>query len=516
MLSEISLCGLNGGAWYTIVVVLTMFAVLMFSKIRTEVAFLAAMTALLVGGVLDGKETFAGFSSSSVVVVGVLYVVIAGLTNTGVLNWIMKHLMGQPKTLSAAIARLMFPVAFLSSLLSNTTVVALFINVVRMWAKKLGLSPSKLLIPLSYASGMGGICTLIGTPPNLIISGMYAEQTGIQLSILAPALTGLFCLAVGILSMIAMQKMLPERKPAFEGGSDGDFTTELLVPSDSPYIGMTIAEARNVHPSERHFRNGHNMVLGVRRTDGTLVQCTDDMLIAEGDKVFVSGRMQDILWFSKRYGFRSEHLAGVMESEADEQNTGAKTIVSSVIMIAMVMFSALNVLPLLTCCLLAACAMVICRCCTASQAMNSINWNIIIVFAGSVAIGKAIENTGIAQMIANGLLNVCGTNPYVVLFMLCLVATFLTEFISNTAAGAMFCPIALSTAATLGVNPVTFCIALMIAVSSSFATPIGSPTHMLVYTPGGYRFTDFMKVGLPMNIIILIANIFITTIVYPF
>ena len=148
--------------------------------------------------------------------------------------------------------------------------------------------------------------------------------------------------------------------------------------------------------------------------------------------------------------------------------------------------------------------------------MNAVNWNIIIVFAGSVAIGNAIENTGIAQMIANGLLGICGSNPYVILFTLCFVATFITEFISNTAAGAMFCPIALSAAASLGVNPMTFCIALMVAVSSSFATPIGSPTHMLVYSPGGYRFTDFMKVGLPMNIIILIANVLITTIVYPF
>ena len=148
--------------------------------------------------------------------------------------------------------------------------------------------------------------------------------------------------------------------------------------------------------------------------------------------------------------------------------------------------------------------------------MKSIDWNIIIVFAGSVAIGKAIEQTGIAQMIAGGLLNVCGTNPYVVLTAVCLVATFITEFISNTAAGAMFYPIAMSAATALGVNPLTFCVALMIAASSSFATPIGSPTHMLVYAPGGYRFTDFMRIGLPMNFIILAANIFITPIVFPF
>ena len=138
------------------------------------------------------------------------------------------------------------------------------------------------------------------------------------------------------------------------------------------------------------------------------------------------------------------------------------------------------------------------------------------VFAGSICLGKALETTGVAQMIANNLLNLCGSNPYISLGVMCVVATFITEFISNTATAAMFCPIAISAATTLGVNPLTFCIALMISVSSSFATPIGSPTHMLVYGPGGYRFTDFVKIGVPMNFIILAANIFITTIIFPF
>ena len=118
-------------------------------------------------------------------------------------------------------------------------------------------------------------------------------------------------------------------------------------------------------------------------------------------------------------------------------------------------------------------------------------------------------------MMSDGLLSVCGTNPYVVLTAICLVGTFATEFISNTACGAMFYPIAVAAATSIGVNPLTFIIALMISVSSSFATPIGSPTHMLVYVPGGYRFTDFMRIGLLMNIIILAANIFITTLLFP-
>ena len=168
--------GFNLYAWITIVTVLTMFSILLFTKLRADLVFLGAIGVLFVTGVLDVKQAMSGFSSGSVVVIGVLFVVVSGLTQTGVLQWIVKNLLGQPKSYGRAVVRLMLPVAGLSSFLSNTTVVALFVGIVRMWSKKLGVSPSKLLIPLSYASGMGGVCTLIGTPPNLIISGLYADK----------------------------------------------------------------------------------------------------------------------------------------------------------------------------------------------------------------------------------------------------------------------------------------------------------------------------------------------------
>jgi di/tricarboxylate transporter len=196
-------------------------------------------------------------------------------------------------------------------------------------------------------------------------------------------------------------------------------------------------------------------------------------------------------------------------------NIGSGTIVSTVIMLAMVVLSALGIMSLLQSAFLAAGAMVLFRCCNADQAMKSINWEILMVFACSTVLGLAIQKTGIAEWLATGVLNVCGTNPFVVMTAVCFVATFITEFISNTAAGAMFFPIMFEAAEKLGYEPFPFLIALMISVSSSFATPIGSPTHMLVYGPGGYRFSDFLRIGLLMNIIILAANIFIVNIVYP-
>jgi di/tricarboxylate transporter len=159
--------------------------------------------------------------------------------------------------------------------------------------------------------------------------------------------------------------------------------------------------------------------------------------------------------------------------------------------------------------------MLLFRCCTPEQAMRSINWDILMVFAGSAVLGLAIQKTGIAERMATGILDICGTNPIVVMTAICFAGTFITEFISNTAAGAMFFPIMYEAAEKLGYDPFPFLIALMISVSSSFATPIGSPTHMLVYGPGGYRFSDFLRIGLLMNLIILAANILIVNLVYP-
>ena len=586
--------GFNLYAWITILTVLTMFTVLLLTKLRADVVFLGAISILFVTGVLNAKEAFSGFSSTSVVIIGVLFVVVSGLTHTGVLQWIVKNLLGQPESYSKAVVRLMLPVAALSSFLSNTTVVALFVGIVKMWSKKLGISPSKLLIPLSYASGMGGVCTLIGTPPNLIISGLYAENTGEAMNVLTTTVPGLFCLFIGVLSIIAMSKLLPNRKTpesAFE--STSEYTVELEVPSDNPHIGETVNEA-----GLNDVRGGN--LIEVVHYDEFVSPANGEEILMGGDRLIFSGQIDEILDLKHSHGLVSadHHVFTLSEIDSSRQlrtafvtfgssligksiggttfekdnglvlvavarrgerikqsprevvlqagdtllldcppnmkinessltaklhffdsdqvpNIGKKTLISTTIMMAMVVLSALNVIPLLQCAFLAAIAMLIFRCCNVDQAMKAINWEILMVFAGSVVLGIAIQKTGIAERLAFGILDVCGDNPIVVMTAICFVGTFITEFISNTAAGAMFFPIMYQAAEKLGYEPFPFLVALMVSVSSSFATPIGSPTHMLVYGPGGYRFSDFMRIGLLMNIIILAANIFIVNIIYP-
>ncbi len=596
-MESIVFLGLGLNAWLTIAMIIGLFCTMAFTKLPAEFAFLGAMAFLSVTGILGADEVLAGFSSSSVVIVGILFVVIAGLVHSGVIHWMVKQVLGTPSSYTKALVRLMLPVAAFSSILSNTTVVALFIKVVKIWSKKLNIAPSKLLIPLSYASCLGGICTLIGTPPNLIISGMlHQNRPDIALGLFSTTIPGLFCLAVGILIMMTMHKMLPVRKSPDEAlGTTSDYTVEFIVPTACESVGKSVVDA-----GVKDFAGGRLFEI-IRFDKEVISPVPSDEFIMGGDRLVFSGQIDSILELRKSHGFtaapqhvfalddeeknrqlytanvkRSSRLIGnamedtdfeernntvlvaiVREGERinanprsvklqfgdmlllecpksqgatfkkavendlhffdseDIPNIGKKTALSAGIMVAMILLSSFNVMTLLQSCFLAAFAMIITRCCTTEQAWKSISWDVLMIFAGSVCIGTAIAETGIANALADGILGVCGTNPIVALTCICLVGTFVTEFISNTAAAAIFYPIAYQTATALGANPITFCIALMIAVSSSFATPIGSPTHMLVYGEGGYRFTDFTKIGIVMNIAILAANIFIVTMVFP-
>lgn len=586
--------GLSLAAWFVVFVALLVFVLQICTKLPSDFVFLGGMGLLLVGGVIPAAAILEGFSSSTVVLIGVLYVVICGLVHTGFLQWIVRYCLGSPKTYRKALTRLMFPVAILSSFLNNTAVVALFIGVVRLWAKRMKVAPSKLLIPLSYASGMGGVCTLIGSAPNLLISGFYTKETGVTLSIFTPTLVGLFCLVIGILSVIALSKLLPERQsPEDALSGTGDYTIELMVPTMSSLVGMTIKEA-----GLDKVDGGH--LVEIIRVDHEVVTAVDDEeFIFGGDRLIFSGDIEKILLLRDKHqlvnathhvfsldevesnrklrmvtvGYKSSFIGSSMcDTSFEEDNNlvlvaiaregevvkgsprevemkagdtlllecshrfkadshskynllemddtslykpDMRTLYSSLIMIAMVVVSSLGYLTLLQAAFLAAFAMLACRFCTIDQARESIDWSLLMIFAGSISLGTAIQETGIAEVLSESILTLCDGNALVALAGICLVATFITEVTSNTATAAIFFPIAYQTAVDLSVNPLTFCIGLMVAVSSSFATPLGSPTHMMVYGPGGYRFSDFVRIGIPMNFIIWIANLVITLLLFP-
>lgn len=422
---DIVLLGLGLDAWITLLSIVGVFVTLLFTKTKAHVAFFCVIALLSVSGVLTIEEAFLGFDTSSIITVGLLFLVVSGVRHTGALEWMVSHLMGQPKNHTSAIVRLMLPVGVLSSFMSNTGTTALFKDVIKKWAEKLGMAPSKLLIPLGYAASLGGLLTLIGTPPNLIIAGIYASNSGQTMNTFAPFPVAICCLLVSMVVVILLRNWLPTREaPASEMEADAN----ALV---------------DVKPTHR-------------------------------------------------------------------------TYLSLVIMMLVLALSAFNVLSLPTCCILAAIIMVLTKCCTSEQAVKEIDWNILIVFVGSVSIGTAIHKTGIDEMILKDIFAYTGmTHPLLVLIMLSVTASITTEFISDTACAAMFSPIAWEAATTLGVDPMPFLIALMMAVSNNYATPIATPPNTLVYIAGGYRFGDFARLGLILKVINLIITISVVQLFYP-
>ena len=287
---------------------------------------------------------------------------------------------------------------------------------------------------------------------------------------------------------------------------------ELKVSSHNRLVGQSFKDCGlNQYVSFNTDNSDKPRIMSIVRFDRDIVSnVNEDEVLMGGDHIAISGNANDIMNICNKFGLQNS-VYGMDEIP----KSGTRTLVATFIMIGIIVLSYLSIFSILECCFIAAMLMIICRCCTIKQARQSICWDILMVFAGSICLGSAIEQTGLAEMTAKGILSICGSNPIVILTAICLAGTFITEFVSNTAAGAIFAPIAYNTALQLGVNPLTFCVALMISVSSSFATPIGSPTHLMVYGPGGYRFNDFMRIGIPMNFIILAANIFITTLVFP-
>lgn len=595
-MEQILFAGLSSYAWIAIVTMLGVFALLICTRLPADFVFLGALAFLLVTGALSIEQALSGFSSSSVITVGFMFILVAGLTETGVLHWITRKCLGTPKSYPEALLRLMAPVSAASAFLSNTTVVAMFLQIVMIWSKKLSIKPSKLLIPLSYASVLGGLCTIIGTPPNLIISGLYAKETGIMFGFFEVAKLGIICLVAGYLMILFMKRLLPERNQSSEQFNQSkEFTTELLVPSDCPFIGKTVAEAGLDQVSGGH-------IIEIMHFDREIISpVPDDEFIMGGDRLIYTGIPEKLMSLKTSHGLvtAAEHVYSVSEISKDRTLVQAvipeyssligrtfmgrnfeklfnvvlvavsregkrienspretvimpgdilllectpdfmdqadtlekdlivlnrqerdipvsrKTLVASGIMLAVVLSATFNILPLVSAALLGLLAMLATRCCTPAKARSSVSGSTLVVFAASLGLGSAIQSTGLAMSIAGEIQNICGTNPYIALIVICSATCILSEFISNTAAAAIFFPIALQTAHTLGVNPTPFMISLMIS-TASFATPIGSPTHLLVYGPGGYKFTDFMLLGVLMNAMTVVVAAIFAPIFWPF
>ena len=590
----ILLWGLSIDAWITIATVVTIIAVMLFTKVRTDAVMLIAIGVLFVTGVLDAKEMCAGFSAGTVVVTGVLAIVMAGLRYTGVLHWMLRNIFGMPSRYQTALLRMMVPVSMMSAFVSNTMLTVLFGNVLKRWARKLSIAPSKLYLPMVYAVQMGGVCTLIGTSTNIVVADLYESATGKTMNMFSILAPGALCLVVGIGFIIAMRRWLPERKApeeAFEAAND--YTVELRVPSDNPNICKTLGEAGLFHVK------GGNLI-SIRHFDHDPSFFSEDEFVMGGDRLVYAGQIDEILelkethslvvsdhpirsmneinknyelriayvnFYSKligrtighctierdnnvilvavaRRGRRIEaaprevvlqagdtllfecprktntyvsNLASQLQFSDFQEvvKTGPNTIVSSLIMTAMMILTATNMVSLLQGTVLAALAMLLFRCCTINQAMESISWRALMGLAGAIVLGSAIAKTGIAQKIAFAVISMVGTHPIWIMLGVCLAAMLITQLVENVAVTAMFFPIMYHAAIQVGYEPAPFLLALMIAANASYCTPIAAAPNMLVYGPGGYRFSDYMRIGIPLTILVTITGVAAVILTYP-
>lgn len=500
--------GLSYHAWITLFVIVASFATLIRTKLPVYFVFMVGLATLTLTECISLKTATEGFSSSTLVMLVGLYFVISALESTGFMKQVAVKMLGKPRSYNHAIVRLMLVVGALSGFLSNTAVVALFVKVVKHWANQLNIAPSKLLLPLSYASNIGGTLLLIGTPTNLIVADSYTERTGEEVSVFFPFIAGFVCLVIGIVSVLAMQKLLPARRPPEEELVGNSNVTELIVPADSPFVGQTIDES----PLKSEFMDKEDLCLvGIVRFDGIVVGNVDEKeFIMGGDTLLIAGDNREIPAKGKKYGLRCNAL----EEEVQEDKKRRLPIAIAIMLVA-ILLPTFDVLSVAQSFMIAAIAMVVTRCCSIKDGRSAIDGDTIITFGCSLAYGKAIENTGIAQFLADNISSFCGSDALFALLFMGLMATFLTEFITNIACAAITVPVALELCNQLDANPLTFCLVLMISSSCSFATPTGSMPNLLVYVPGGYRFTDFIRIGVPMNIIILLVNIIVATLLFP-
>lgn len=582
-------------AWLSLGLTLGVLAVLITTRLAPHVVLMAALTVLSVAGVLTPSEALSGFANSGLITVAAMFAVAAGLHASGGIDLLVNRLLGKPLTTRGAIIRLLLPVLPLSAFLNNTPVVATMIPAINAWSRKIGISPSRLLIPLSYGSIIGGTVTLIGTSTNLVVAGQYEALTGRNdFGIFSITLVGLAVVITGSAFMIlVLPRLLPDRSARQPFANMREFTVEVAVDPNGPLTGLTVEQAglRNLErlylveiirgksvvtaaPSEETLQAGDRLVfagetdaitdllrihgLSASMGDGTplmedraerrLVEVVVSQSCAAVGETVRSSRFHDrygaIVLALARHGERIEgNLGNIIIQPGDtmllearpafvtrqrynkdflvvndldkEPPRHEKAVLSWLILAAAVLAAGAGLISMLNAALLAVGAMIVGGCLSISQAEKSLDMPVLITIAASFALGAALEKTGVAATLAENLVALSGGRPWLLLVLTYTAVTLLTETITNNAAAVIMVPLALAITQQAGLNPEPFMLAIMIAASASFATPLGYQTNLMVYGPGSYRFSDFLRAGIPMNILVGVTALITLLLFWP-
>jgi di/tricarboxylate transporter len=583
--------------WLTLAVVFVCLVGMVREVAGPDLVMMAGLFTLAATGVLTPAETFSGFANQALAAVGALFIVSAALRETGVLELLTTRLFGRAKGERSGLVRICTPVAALSAFLNNAPIVAMMTPVVSEWAHRRGLSASRLLMPLSYASILGSTTTVIGTSTTLTVAALVLDAGMPEIGFFELAPVGLPIVLVGLLYLVfAGPRWLPQRQEPTEvlGEHRREYTASMLVEPDCPLIDQSIEEAGLRHLPGLFLveidRQGHMLtpvgpdeiirprdrlvfagvvstIVELQRIRG-LVPVTEDDVPAATERAQrlveavvslssplvnrsirdanfrtvydaaviavhrngerVAGKIGEIvlsagdtLLLQTATGFIRAHrnspdfylTSEVAESEPRRYD---RAWVAGAVLVAMVLCSSLGVFPVSIAAFLAAGALILTRCIRGPAARASVVWSILIVIGAGLGMATAMQKTGAAAAVASVVTGLAGTgSPIVTLALVYLATLVLAELLHHNAAVALMFPIAVAISQQLGVDSRAFVMAVAVAGCCAFASPVTYQTHLIVYGPGGYRFADFVKMGVPLDLLCGIVAVTLIPLIWP-
>ncbi|MGI9342044.1 MAG: SLC13 family permease [Gammaproteobacteria bacterium] len=572
-----------------------------------DLVAILSLLALALSGVIDTRDALAGFGNPTVVMIAALFVVGEGLSRTGVTGWGGKRLLDAARGSDIRLlVVVMAGTAALSAFISNTGTVATLLPAVVAAAWTVGSVPSKYLMPLAFAANTGGLLTLTGTPPNIVVA-QTLEQSGLRpFSFFEYALIGGPLLITAVVYMrFVGRRILPSRSAdqrPVDAATDladlaaayslGENQYRLRVRANSSLIGKTVRNAalgptygapvlriegrgiaqdtvlqhddilvvrapgeiidRLMHelglslqppadspgefvsseiglveviPTPRSEYLGQSMALGhisdrfqvqllaVRRRGEPVVD--RDISLEFGDSLLMRGTWDAIGQLqSERRNFIVVGAPEAMASEVAGLRPRAGVAVAA--LVGMIVLMVTGIVPTVIAALIAAVAMILGGCLSTREAYRSISWSSVVLIAAMIPMGRALETTGGASVVAEGLVNTLGDlSPVVLMAGIFLLTTGFSQVINNTATAVLVAPIVIQAAIDLGVSPHPLLMIVAVAASTAFLTPIGTTTNIMVFSPGGYRFTDYVKVGLPLMLVFLAVSLVLVPVIWP-
>jgi di/tricarboxylate transporter len=562
-----------------------------------DITAIAVMIALMLLELVTPEEGISGFSNSATITVMAMFILSAGIARTGAIQMVSNLLMrAGGKHLTRQIIAIGAIVGPISAFINNTAVVAIFIPVVETWCRKQSISTSKLLMPLSFATILGGMITTIGTSTNVLASGLSEKMGYGAFSLFEFSILGIITFVIGTLYLVLLApRLLPDRKVPSSDGISGcyelkDYVSEIVITPGSGLIGQTLRSSQlqrkfdvdvlelirnDIHfpqpladkrllagdillvrggredllkikdereidilpdvqfgqplleeslssgeesiaevlilsnsnltgstLKELRFRQRYNAtVLAIRRGEELVRERLGKVPLRFGDLLLVQGPRESFL------GLQTSQDLLVIEQRDVETLRRDKIPIAIAICLGVVIVAALDWFPILVSALAGVLLMVLTGCLKPGELYGSVRWDIIFLLAGLIPLGIAMDKSGSTQWLADHLVSLQGNlSGYWLLTFFFIITSLFTEILSNNASVVLLLPIAAKVAENLNLNPFAFILAVTFAASNSFLTPIGYQTNTMVYGPGGYRFVDFVRVGLPLNLLMALVT----------